>query len=115
MCPVAALMPTTAALHRHLAAAAAGPRSVPDRSASSKPQMLKYLIFTFEPDDLEQTVVFDSAIPHKTMVPEGATPISAGFLCIYEGHLTVPQFGSDTLNLDPRPQDKAILQRFLNQ
>lgn len=61
----------------------------------------------------EHPIVFSNSIPHSTVIPEGFHPVAAGFVVRFEGSLCIPDLGSDSLHLDPRPQDKQLLAAFL--
>jgi hypothetical protein len=71
----------------------------------------KYIII--EQDGTERALVFDCAIQHSQMVPAGANPVSAGFIIMFEGTIGIPKIGSDSLHLEPRDEDWAILKSFL--
>jgi hypothetical protein len=63
----------------------------------------------------EHPIIFPPEIQHNLLVPAGTTPVSAGFLFIYEGNTFAHsmEFGSDSLGLSPRPEDKTILKQLL--
>jgi len=48
------------------------------------------------------------------MVPMGHRAVSAGHLVVFNGVLKVSDVGSDTLGLNPRPQDAELLIKFLS-
>lgn len=63
----------------------------------------------------EHPVIFSRDLVHRTMVPPGFNPVSAGFLLIAGGRLKVLEaFESSSLNLKPRPQDEALLTSFMS-
>lgn len=104
-----ALAPTTAALHRHIAAAVPPVPSIP---ADDSPRMLKYIILE-APDGTESVLLFSRSLQHRDALPESLRPISAGFVILYDQKISVPKIGSDTLRLDPRPQDHQIISALL--
>ena len=61
----------------------------------------------------EHLVIFDNELQHCQMVPPGTVPVSAGFFIVEKGQLIIPQIGSETLKLDPRPGDKALIAELL--
>ena len=60
----------------------------------------------------ERVIVFSRDLPHNAMLPPNHDAISAGFVAVYAGNLILPNIGSDTLNLEPRPRDKQLLKAF---
>lgn len=74
--------------------------------------MLKYITIRGPSGD-PLPIVFHSHLRHCDAVPSGATPISAGFILSYDGHLVIPDIGSDTLGLSPRPGDLDIVRAAL--
>ena len=105
---VSALLPT----HAFLADCIKG-APLPVR-AEPAPSIAKYLIVQERPGAPEQPIVFSRDIAHAAMLPMGLVCLSAGFLTIYAGGVIVPFIGSETLRLDPRPQDRDLLARFLS-
>ena len=73
----------------------------------------KYLIVTDIDPESPRVIIFAKEIEHRSMVPSLAHTLSAGFFTIHAGRVIIPEIGSTTLNLSPRPEDKAILQAFL--
>jgi hypothetical protein len=74
----------------------------------------KYVIVLDPIAGREYPILFPREIQHSYMVPLGHRAVSAGHLVIYNSSLTVSAVGSTTLNLEPRPQDRAILESFLS-
>lgn len=74
----------------------------------------KYIILR-DDQGQEHPLIFSGDIQHSAAVPQGGfTPISAGFCMFHDGRVLIPALGSDSLSLDPRPQDKDILATFLS-
>ncbi len=115
------LLPTFAAMNRHIAkamteTASSDPAPCQSAQSVSHPTMHKYVVVRpifHDTAPPERLIVFDKEIQHRTMVPEGTRAVSAGFVALYHGQVIVPQIGSETLGLDPRPQDKQLLTHFL--
>lgn len=74
--------------------------------------LLKYLIMQ-DPHGALHPVVFDSCITHAEAAPRGLRALSAGFLVVYDDHLAIPDIGSESLGLSPRPGDLDLLRVFL--
>lgn len=72
----------------------------------------KYVILA-DDDGREHVTLFSGKLQHRSMVPTGAKPVSAGFVLFYGGAVVVPEIGSTSLNLDPRPQDQSLITTFL--
>jgi hypothetical protein len=96
--------------HTALAAAVSEP-SVP----GGRPQdpLRKYIIVADDAGN-EHPLVFAREIQHNRAVPAHMQPVSAGFVVLHQGRVMIPAIGSESLRLDPRPQDKNILQTFLS-
>lgn len=111
-----ALMPTHAAF---ACAVTSTPAERPncflaDAAPTASDPIRKFIIVR-DPDGAEHPVIFSRALVHRTMVPPGTTPVSAGFLLVTGNSLKVlTHFDSSSLNLSPRPGDEALLQSFLN-
>lgn len=107
-----AFLPTTAALHRHLAAETE-PEPTPDRK---DPVLTKYIVVaTKSGHEVPILAPQVDGLNHSDLVPDNCTPVSAGFAMFARGQVIIlPNMGSLTLNLDPRPQDKRLIANLLN-
>jgi hypothetical protein len=91
---------------------------MPMHAALTKPAVqksgpIKYVIVS--KDGNEYPVSFHGAIKHRYMVPQGFTPVSAGFYMVFGGRVVVATgIGSDSLKIGPRPQDREMLQRMID-
>ena len=59
----------------------------------------------------ESVVILPNELPHDTVHGEA---ISAGFFILGGGRVIVPEIGSTTLGIGPRPQDAAIIEGALS-
>lgn len=74
----------------------------------------KYIVLSPEAvGQPERVILFDPSIAHCRALPPGETPVSAGFVVFCRGAPRVPEIGSETLGLQPRPQDLALIAHFL--
>jgi hypothetical protein len=139
MSPLAALMPTHAALAEIASPsigrdavsaspsspaaaspsspAAASPSSPAAASPSSSPSGItfhKYIILQDPATGREHPILFSSALQHSHLGRYDMRAVSAGFVAIHHGHLVIPaNMDSLSLNLSPRPQDREILCTWL--
>lgn len=74
-------------------------------------KLLKYVIVAR--DGKEHAIVLPMELEHKSVVPKGYTPMSAGFFTNVGTTIHTSQFGSDTLRIGPRLQDAEILRKEL--
>ncbi|HBJ87123.1 MAG TPA: hypothetical protein DDZ88_25340 [Verrucomicrobiales bacterium] len=74
--------------------------------------LFKYIILR-DLEGVERPLVFDRDLQHSHVLPEHTIAVSAGHGVLCEGRLHVPEIGSETLHLDPRPQDRVLLEQFL--
>jgi hypothetical protein len=79
----------------------------------------KYIVFTFgdrfDQAAQEYVVIFDREVRHQSMLPEHARALSAGFFIVAApGKVVIPSVGSDSLSLEPRPEDKTLIEQFLS-
>lgn len=76
---------------------------------------MKYII-ALAPDKIEQPVLFTAPLSHRDMATmlegEGYTLVSAGFMRFGLGAVITTHDRSVSLELDPRPQDAALLTAF---
>jgi hypothetical protein len=76
---------------------------------------IRKFVILQDQDGAEHPIVFSRHIQHNTVVPRGFKAVSAGFALIRNGRvLILDQFGSESLNLNPRSQDKEIIQKFIS-
>ncbi|HOC56634.1 MAG TPA: hypothetical protein PKI20_13510 [Verrucomicrobiota bacterium] len=75
--------------------------------------MLKYIIVK-SPSGEELPILFPAAIQHRNAVPKDLEVISAGFVMIFDGTLAFSDIGSDSLSVEPRPEDRALIEAMLN-
>ncbi len=108
-----AVMPNTAALHRHVAHAASV-KSVSSVAKKRDPQHAKYIVVK-TPTGPPLPILFSKGLQHKDMVPPGHTAISAGYVLILAGEICIPPIDSFSLCIGPKPEDKRLLSQLLNQ
>lgn len=73
---------------------------------------VKYLIIPND-DGTESPIIFDGKLKHKDVADKlGIKPVSAGFIIIPHGHMFCGE-GSESLNVESRPHDKELIQKFL--
>jgi hypothetical protein len=130
MSPLAALMPTHAALAAIAtpangrdavsaspsSPAAASPSFPAAASPSFPPSGItfhKYIILQDPATGREYPILFSSALQHSHLVRYDMRAVSAGFVAIHAGTVIVPEIPSTSLNLSPRPQDREILRTWL--
>jgi hypothetical protein len=130
MSPLAALMPTHAALAAIAtpangrdavsaspsSPAAASPSFPAAASPSFPPSGItfhKYIILQDPATGREYPILFSSALQHSHLVRYDMRAVSAGFVAIHAGTVIVPEIPSTSLNLFPRPQDREILRTWL--
>jgi hypothetical protein len=106
------LLPTHAGLARVVNANIPRSAAVATTTEHAAPSMRKYVIVL--QDGAERLILFSREIQHRSVVPAGARPVSAGFVLTFEGRAVIPAVGSDSLSLDPRPQDKQLIEAFLS-
>lgn len=75
--------------------------------------MFKYITIESPAGGPPWPVVFPSFIAHADALPRGSTAVSAGFLMIYDDRLAVPDVGSESLGLSPRPGDLDLIRECL--
>jgi hypothetical protein len=75
--------------------------------------MFKYIMVECPNGCAPQPIVFPSFICHADALPRGVAPVSAGFLMVYDDRLVVPDIGSESLGLSPRPGDLDLLRECL--
>src|ERR1035438_2616731 len=109
-----ALAPTLAMIHRAAAAAAQkDSRKLADEQ-SHEFVRCKYVIV--ENDSGEHCpILFDHRLQHRDLVPPHLTPVRAAFIMFCDGLIITPNIPSTSLNLGPKPEDKDIITKFLNQ
>jgi hypothetical protein len=91
-------------------------RSLREASVSADPVLTKFVVVA-TPNGDELPILFPQVrgVNHIDMVPCGCSPVSAGFVMILGGTVTVLPIESTTLALKPRPQDKQLISALLNQ
>ena len=88
-------------------------KSVESVAKKDGPHLLKYITVE-SPSGKIVPILFPTALSHKDALPDGLRPVSAGFVVLYQGTIAFTDIGSDTLNLNPKPADQALIRTLLN-
>lgn len=78
------------------------------------PHLKKYVTVSAG-DGKPHPILFDSGFRHSDMVPKNWIPVSAGFVLISSGTVHIPDVGSTSLNLNPKPQDHELIFNLIHE